>query len=91
MNKNNINNIKKALTCLSNAYELSTNQKIILGLDPELNMLSKVIKKNLFNGFFLYSESTNSINSFCSLLGEYFNKSFFNDIISIFIYSINIF
>ncbi len=48
MNNNDINNIKKALTCLSNAYELSTNQKIILGLDPELNMLSKVIKKNLF-------------------------------------------
>lgn len=48
MNNNDINNIKKALTCLSKAYELSTNQKIILGLEPELNMLSNVIKKDLF-------------------------------------------
>ena len=47
MNNNDINNIKKALNCLSNAYEISTNQKIILGLDSELKMLSNVIKKDL--------------------------------------------
>jgi hypothetical protein len=49
MNKNNdIEHIKQAQTCLAKAYDLSTNPNIILGLEPELNTLSNIIKHDLF-------------------------------------------
>ena len=48
MNNNDINQIKQAHTCLAEAHELSTDSKIILGLEPELNTLSCIIKKDLF-------------------------------------------
>ncbi|MCL1049442.1 hypothetical protein L2755_07370 [Shewanella abyssi] len=48
MNKNNdIEHIKQALTFLAKAENVSTDPKIILGLEPELNTLSTVIKKDL--------------------------------------------
>ncbi|MCL1051950.1 hypothetical protein L2755_20335 [Shewanella abyssi] len=48
MNKSNdIENIKQALTYLAKAERITTDPKIILGLELELNTLSTVIKKDL--------------------------------------------
>ncbi len=45
---NNMNQIKQTHTCLAKAYKLSSDPKIILSLEPELNTLSTIIKNDLF-------------------------------------------
>ncbi|WP_299805906.1 hypothetical protein [uncultured Shewanella sp.] len=49
MNKNrDIQYIRQALDCLVKAEKVTTDSNIFQGLEPELNTLSTIIKKDLF-------------------------------------------